>query len=85
MRGYGLVLENGHLSGSWFFTPYFMFMGVLPVFMSARVPCVCSTHGGQKRATDTTKLELQMVVSFRLGAGSWAISPAVKVGFLMGW
>ena len=34
------------------------------------VPWVSSSHGGQKRASDPLKLELQTIVSYHMGAGN---------------
>jgi hypothetical protein len=36
---------------------------------------MCSTDGGQKRASDTIELELKIVVSIHAGAGNqiWAL------------
>jgi len=38
--------------------------------MYVYVPCACSTHGGYKKALDTLELELQVVVSHHVGAGT---------------
>lgn len=37
-------------------------------------PCACGAHRGQKMASDPLGVELQMVVSFHVGAGNqtWA-------------
>jgi hypothetical protein len=48
-----------------------MCLGILP----ARVVWLCTIHvpgacGGQKRALDLPELQLQMVVSLRVGAGN---------------
>ena len=34
------------------------------------VPCAYSTRGGQEKALDALKLELQMVMSYRVGVGN---------------
>ena len=43
-----------------------MWMDVLPIHMSVYHMCA---QGGQKRALDLLELELQMVVSYHVGAG----------------
>lgn len=37
--------------------------------MYAGAPHVCSAHGGEKRALDPLEQELQLVVSYHVGAG----------------
>ena len=39
-------------------------------FMYVSVHCVCSTYGGQKRASDLLGLELETVVSCHVGTGN---------------
>lgn len=41
-------------------------MALLPDYMS--VPHVCTAHGGQKKTSDPVELELQMVLSYHVGA-----------------
>lgn len=40
------------------------------VCMFMYVPCACSTHGGQEKALDVLKLELQMFTSYHMGVGN---------------
>jgi hypothetical protein len=47
---------------------YLICLGVLPARIA--VHCACSTHGGQKRVSDSSlELELQMAVSCHVGVG----------------
>lgn len=47
-----------------------MGVGVLPTYLSVK-PHICAWYvpGGQKRALDPLKLELQTIVSHHVGAG----------------
>ena len=72
-------LETGFLQGTWsspfpfrFFYIYLFLFYVLACFacLSVCEPCTCSTHSGQKRASDPLELELQELESHPVGAGN---------------
>lgn len=55
--------------------------------MYAGAPHVCSAHRGEKRALDPLELELQLVVSYHVGAGvqKEPVSSAREVNSLLYW
>lgn len=55
---------------------YFMCMFCLHVCMC--IICMPFAHRGQKRASGTLELELQMVESYYVGAGKWKLTCALE-------
>lgn len=55
--------------------------------MYAGAPHVCRVHGGKKRALDPLELELQLVVSYHVGAGvqKEPVSSAREANSLLYW
>lgn len=48
----------------------FMCVGVLPACVSICTACACSARGGQKRALDPLKLEVQMIIICYVGVAN---------------